>query len=78
MSFSDECAPLALPALLGPAAVLCPDILALGGQSKILAWPLLGCIESCHLPSIQFVGAGVAPQTNTVIKNWFENEQLEM
>ena len=37
---------------------------------------MLGCIESCHLPSIQFVG--VAPQTNTVLKNWFENERLEM
>ena len=36
---------------------------------------MLGCIESCHLPSIQFVG--VAPQTNTVLKNWFENERLE-
>ena len=35
-----------------------------------------GEYDSCHLPSIQFVGA--ATQTNTVLKNWFENERLEM
>ena len=49
------------------------DILALREESKILGcrWDVLS-----HSPSIQFVG--IAPQTNTVLKNWFENERLEM
>ena len=37
---------------------------------------MLGCIESCHLPSIQFVG--VTPQADTMLKNWFENEKQDV
>ena len=32
--------------------------------------------KGLHIPSIQFVG--VAPQANTVLKNWLENEKQEV
>ena len=51
------------------------DILALGGQSKILGrcWDVLKvvtCLQSSLWPS--------PTQGNTVLKNWFHNERLEM